>query len=136
MIFIHDAITIYGQLLSSINTIWNIYVFVLLGMVGWILARANEFSHTQKILITIVFTIFNTVILFYFFDAYYDVDKVRIELLFQKNAKNLLIVKNGISDDMISFDPFDRFIFVASFVVGFWMFVLIIVWSKKIWAKS
>ena len=100
------------------------------------MARANEFSHTQKTLITIVFIIFNTVILFYFFDAYYDVDKVRIELLFQKNAKNLLIVKNGISDDMISFDPFDRFIFVASFVVGFWMFVLIIVWSKKIWAKS
>ena len=106
-------------------------MFVLLGIVGWILARTQEFEIIQKILISIVFTIFNTVILFYFYDAYSDIGRVRTELIAHRHASNLIVVKNGISDNLVSFDPIDRFLSVATFIIMFWLFVVIIVWAKK-----
>ncbi|MES9856904.1 MAG: hypothetical protein ABW166_09915 [Sedimenticola sp.] len=134
LLSVQDVISIYGILLSSINTIWNIYVFVLLGMVGWILARAHEFLFVQKMLLSVVFIAFNVVVLFYFFDAYSDIDRVRVELTAFQEAAKLSTVKNGISENIVQFDPINRFINVFLFIGGFGLFVLFLIWSKSIWS--
>ncbi len=135
LISVSDAITIYGELIGSINTIWNIYVFVLLGMVGWIVVRAHKFIPTQRILLTIVFVIFNSVILFYFYDAYSDIGKVRAEIQAHQAHQELTIVQGGISENLLSFDPIDRFISVLIFVFSFGIFVLFLIWSNKLWSN-
>jgi hypothetical protein len=104
-------------------------------MVGWILSRAHEFEKTQKLLITIVLTIFNGVVVLYFFDAYSDIDKVRIDLTAHKEKLGLVTPKSGIAENLIMFSPTTRFLQVAAFVGGFWAFILFLVWSKRLWQK-
>jgi len=130
---IADAVALYDTLSDSINTIWNNYVFVLLGIVGWTLARANEFRQVQKILITIIFGLFNAVILFYFHDAYTDMSALRADLAALQSAQELSVTAGGFSERLIATNPFDRFWFVLG-VVGFiWAFVTYLVWAKKLW---
>ena len=43
LLSVSDLVAVHGQLQSSIDTIWSIYVFVLLGMVGWIVVRQLEY---------------------------------------------------------------------------------------------
>lgn len=136
LLSVQDLITIYAALLESINTIWNVYVFVLLGMVGWILARAHEFEKSQKLLITIVLTVFNGVVIFYFFDAYQDINRVKIDLIAHKDASSLVVPPAGISENLISYDPISRFFQVAGFVIGFLAFIIYLVWSRSIWNKG
>ena len=136
LLSVDNLISIYGTLVSSINTIWNIYVFVLLGMVGWIIARAHAFQRTQKILITVVYLTFNTVVIFYFWDAYADVDRVRADLREQHLTLDKKIVQNGISDNLVNFDPISRLRTVLIVIVGLGVFVLFIVWSNQIWTRS
>jgi len=128
-----DVVSLYDSISASINTIWNIYVFVLLGMVGWILTRANEFRKVQKILITIIFTFFNVIIVFYFVDAYSDIASIRQELIALRETHNLSTVTGGISASLIEFNPFVR-LWTSSIIVGaIWCFVIYLVWARKIW---
>jgi len=136
LLSISDAVSLYGALASSINTTWGNYVFVLLGMVGWTLARAHEFRLVQKILITIIFTSFNLIILFYFRDAYHELDCLRHEVIALKTATNAQVVAGGFSERWIAFDPADRFCFVLTVVGSIWAFVTYLVWARKIWQSS
>jgi hypothetical protein len=131
-----DIVVVYAALIDSLDTIWNNYVFVLIGMVGWIVARAHEFQRVQKILITIVFSAFNSVIIFYFHDAYNGIGTIRRDLLTQKESSNSILVDGGIGQYLISFSPESRFNFVATLVGSFWVFVLFLVWSKRIWPHN
>lgn len=133
MLTVEDTIGIYSSLLSSIDTIWNIYVFVLLGMVGWIVARAHEFRKVQKVLITIIFSLFNGIIVFYFYDAYADIGRIRIELQTLSIAENRKIVGGGISENLITSDPSGRFWFSFAVIGLIWLFVTYLVWARKIW---
>ena len=130
-----DVVVIYDSLLNSINTIWNIYVFVLLGMVGWILARAEGFLLAQKILISIVFTFFNSIIWFYFNDAYADIGRLRAELKGIQAALGVTPVVGGFAEHLIDTDPDKRLTFSGWVVMVIWIFVLAIVWASWIWPE-
>ncbi len=85
-------------------------------------------------LLSVVFIAFNVVVLFYFFDAYSDIDRVRVELTAFQEAAKLSTVKNGISENIVQFDPINRFIKCFLFIGGFGLFVLFLIWSKSIWS--
>jgi len=133
---IDQIVDIYGFLLTSINTIWNLYVFVFLGIVGWIVARAHELSRGQKKVVSAVFTTFNLVVIFYFFDAYKDMDSVRNELIAQEKMNGYLVVVNGISGTMVNFNQYNRFFFVLLLIFILYIGVLYLVWSRKILSKN
>lgn len=84
------------------------------------MARAYEFERRQKFIITIVLTIINSVVVYYFYDAYNDMNKFQIELIAQSNELNSKIIPGGISDHLVSFVPMYKFIGITCFVWALW----------------
>lgn len=131
-----NVIAIYGDILSSINTIWNIYVFVLLGMLGWIVVRAHQLALMQRILVTIVIMVLHAVIFFYFRDAYLDIGRIVVELRAIVDSKEGTAVDQGITYGLMSFDADKRWKSVGGFMFLFMGFMLALIWWKRIWQTA
>lgn len=131
-----ELIGIYGQLLSSINNIWNVYTFIILGLIGWIVSTADNFNLTQKCIISGVLIGFSGVTLFYFYDAYSDMERLFLEFEALKETKNVHPIKGGISENFIEFEPHSRFKFVLGVISSMTAFVLTIIWNTRLWRKD
>lgn len=78
----------------------------------------------------------NSVVLFYFQDAYSDIGEVVTELRVHQQHTLGIVVAKGISGSLLEFNASRRFLFVFLFIGSFGTFVLALIWSNKIWANG
>ncbi len=113
---VSDLVNIYGQLLTSINNIWNIYVLVIVALVGWMLSSSRH-SNRNKMIILVVFSIFVSLILFYFYDSYKEIEMIQKELklrahLFNKEYYGVF------TNNFLRYDTSSRFNFVCKTILA------------------
>ena len=133
---INNITCIYGTLLSSINTIWNIYVVVYLGTIGWLVVRARDLSKPQKVLTSITITVFSFTLMFYFYDAYTDLNRLMVDFTLIVNTNKLSLPEDGFFNHLITFNYHKRLIFTCIVIFGLGGLLGFIIWSKGIWKET
>lgn len=122
------------NIVERVWIIWGFHTTVVLAVFGWLITqRTKDFPRYLKILSTIGYSIFFLVVTITFVKTYLDIQYVVNDLLYFKGSVNY--TQDGYINKLLTFNFWYRVLIPISVCSTFFMFVLILIWNDKIWAK-
>lgn len=124
---IENLIDITFKLTDNINFFWNIYIFALIGLLGWLFALKNPPSKKIKIIVTSGFLLFTMINILGMLKTYAFLEAVRIELqmVAQETDFRTTLIKEKIKE--LNYDYYPYMVWITHLIVD--AGVLFILWS-------